>query len=55
MKVSASVRTICKDCRIVRRGRKAKKGKGTKRIKGGANGNLYVICSSNPKHKQSQA
>jgi len=37
MKVRASVRKICANCRFVRR-----------------RGHLYVICSSNPKHKQRQ-
>ncbi|MCC7448211.1 MAG: 50S ribosomal protein L36 [Anaerolineae bacterium] len=37
MKVRASVRKICANCRFVRR-----------------RGYLYVICSSNPKHKQRQ-
>jgi large subunit ribosomal protein L36 len=37
MKVRSSVKRICENCKIVRRGRK-----------------LFVICSSNPKHKQRQ-
>lgn len=41
MKVRASVKKICKDCKMVRRGKK-----GRKKI-------LYVVCK-NPKHKQRQ-
>jgi large subunit ribosomal protein L36 len=37
MKVQASVKRRCKDCKIVRR-----------------KGRVYVICKSNPKHKQRQ-
>jgi large subunit ribosomal protein L36 len=37
MKIRASVKRICENCKIVRRRRK-----------------LYVICSTNPKHKQRQ-
>ncbi|MBQ82471.1 MAG: 50S ribosomal protein L36 [Pseudomonadota bacterium] len=37
MKVRASVKKICRNCKIVRR-------KGT----------LYVICSTEPRHKQRQ-
>ncbi|MAN85145.1 MAG: 50S ribosomal protein L36 [Pseudomonadota bacterium] len=37
MKVKASVKKICRNCKIVRR-----------------KGVLYVICSSDPKHKQRQ-
>lgn len=37
MKVQASVKKLCKDCKIVKR-----------------KGRIYVICSSNPKHKQRQ-
>lgn len=37
MKIRASVKRICENCKIVRRGRK-----------------IYVICKSNPKHKQRQ-
>ena len=37
MKVRASVRKICRDCKLVR-------------IKGV----LYVICKTDPKHKQRQ-
>jgi len=37
MKVKASVKKICRNCKTVRR-----------------NGVLYVICSSDPKHKQRQ-
>ena len=37
MKVRASVKKICRDCKIVRR-------------KGG----LFVICKTDPKHKQKQ-
>ncbi len=37
MKIRASVRRICENCKIVRR-----------------EGKVYVICSSNPKHKQRQ-
>ena len=37
MKVKASVKKICNNCKIVRR-----------------KGRVYVICSSNPKHKQRQ-
>lgn len=37
MKVKASVKRICEDCKIVRR-----------------RGKIYVICKSNPRHKQRQ-
>ncbi|MDD3046476.1 MAG: 50S ribosomal protein L36 [Candidatus Pacebacteria bacterium] len=37
MKVKASVKKICNNCKIVRR-----------------KGRVYVICSTNPKHKQRQ-
>jgi large subunit ribosomal protein L36 len=37
MKIRASVRRICENCKIVRR-----------------RGKVYVICASNPKHKQRQ-
>jgi len=37
MKVKASVKKICRNCKIVRR-----------------KGVLYVICSTDPKHKQRQ-
>jgi large subunit ribosomal protein L36 len=37
MKVRASVRKICRDCKLVRR-----------------KGDLYVICKTDPKHKQRQ-
>ncbi|MEX0869811.1 MAG: 50S ribosomal protein L36 [Candidatus Spechtbacterales bacterium] len=37
MKVRASVKTICKSCKVVRR-----------------KGHVYVICKTNPKHKQRQ-
>ncbi|MDP8226221.1 MAG: 50S ribosomal protein L36 [Candidatus Celaenobacter polaris] len=37
MKVRASVKKLCKDCKIVKR-----------------KGRIYVICSSDPKHKQRQ-
>jgi len=37
MKVKASVKKICRNCKIVRR-----------------KGVLYVICRSDPKHKQRQ-
>lgn len=37
MKVQASIKKRCKDCKIVKRGKK-----------------VYVICSSNPRHKQRQ-
>lgn len=37
MKVQASVKRRCKDCKIIRR-----------------KGRVYVICKSNPKHKQRQ-
>jgi large subunit ribosomal protein L36 len=37
MKVRASIRRICENCKIVRRHSK-----------------LYVICKTNPKHKQRQ-
>ncbi|MBI4387476.1 MAG: 50S ribosomal protein L36 [Candidatus Omnitrophica bacterium] len=37
MKVRASVKRICQDCKIVRR----------KRV-------VYVICKSEPRHKQKQ-
>ncbi|MEK9943804.1 MAG: 50S ribosomal protein L36 [Gammaproteobacteria bacterium] len=37
MKVRASVKKICRNCKLVRR-------KGT----------LYVICKTEPKHKQKQ-
>ncbi|MFL2698045.1 MAG: 50S ribosomal protein L36 [Gammaproteobacteria bacterium] len=37
MKVRASVKKICRNCKIVRR-----------------RGTLYVICSSEPRHKQRQ-
>lgn len=45
MKVNASVRRICKNCRIVRRNKRVRKG--------GRNGTLYVICSDK-RHKQRQ-
>lgn len=37
MKVRASVKRICENCKIVRR-----------------KGRIYVICKSNPRHKQRQ-
>ncbi len=37
MKVRASVKRICENCKIVRR-----------------KGRIYVICASNPRHKQRQ-
>jgi large subunit ribosomal protein L36 len=37
MKVRASVKRICEQCKIVRR-----------------KGRVYVICASNPRHKQRQ-
>jgi large subunit ribosomal protein L36 len=37
MKIRASVKRICENCKIVRR-----------------RGKVYVICGSNPKHKQRQ-
>jgi large subunit ribosomal protein L36 len=37
MKVQASVKKICRNCKVVRRG-----------------GVVYVICSSDAKHKQRQ-
>ena len=37
MKVKASVKKICRNCKIVRR-----------------NGVLFVICKTDPKHKQRQ-
>ena len=37
MKVKASVKKICRNCKIVRR-----------------NGVLFVICKTDPKHKQKQ-
>ena len=37
MKVRASVKRICENCKIVRR-----------------KGRIYVICSTNPRHKQRQ-
>ncbi|MFA7142101.1 MAG: 50S ribosomal protein L36 [Candidatus Paceibacterota bacterium] len=37
MKVKASVKKICNNCKIVRR-----------------KGRVYVICKTNPKHKQRQ-
>ncbi|PIQ85877.1 MAG: 50S ribosomal protein L36 [Candidatus Omnitrophica bacterium CG11_big_fil_rev_8_21_14_0_20_45_26] len=37
MKVRASVRRICQDCKIVKR-----------------RGVVYVICKSEPRHKQKQ-
>jgi large subunit ribosomal protein L36 len=37
MKVRASVKKICAQCKVVKR-----------------RGKLYVICPSNPKHKQRQ-
>ena len=44
MKVRASVKPMCKDCQVIRRGKNTKKG----RVKV-----VYVICK-NPKHKQKQ-
>jgi large subunit ribosomal protein L36 len=46
MKVSASVKKICSDCRIIRRSSKGKQ-KNTKKKR------VLVICK-NPKHKQRQ-
>jgi large subunit ribosomal protein L36 len=37
MKVRASVKPMCKQCKIVRR-----------------EGRVFVLCASNPKHKQRQ-
>jgi len=37
MKVRASVKRVCEQCKIVRR-----------------KGRVYVICASNPRHKQRQ-
>jgi len=37
MKVRASVKPMCSNCKVIRR-----------------NGRVFVICSSNPKHKQRQ-
>ncbi|MDO8452149.1 MAG: 50S ribosomal protein L36 [bacterium] len=37
MKVQASIKRICKNCKLVKRG-----------------GVLFVICDTNPKHKQRQ-
>ncbi|MBI2984513.1 MAG: 50S ribosomal protein L36 [Candidatus Kerfeldbacteria bacterium] len=37
MKVRSSVKPICKNCRVIRRGKR-----------------LYVVCPTNPKHKQRQ-
>ncbi len=37
MKVRASVKKMCQNCKVVRR-----------------KGRLYVICKSDPKHKQRQ-
>lgn len=37
MKVRASVKKICRNCKIIRR-----------------NGNVHVICSKEPRHKQRQ-
>lgn len=37
MKVRASVKKICKKCKLTRR-----------------KGRIYVICKSNPRHKQRQ-
>ncbi|MEX0877943.1 MAG: 50S ribosomal protein L36 [Candidatus Spechtbacterales bacterium] len=37
MKVRASVKKICNQCKVVRR-----------------KGRVYVICKTNPKHKQRQ-
>ena len=37
MKVRASVKKICRDCKLVRR-----------------RGVLFVICNTDPKHKQKQ-
>jgi len=37
MKVRASVKKICKDCKVVKR-----------------EGDVFVICKKNPKHKQRQ-
>lgn len=37
MKVRASVKPMCANCKVIRR-----------------SGRVYVICSSNPKHKQRQ-
>ncbi|KAH6665343.1 ribosomal protein L36-domain-containing protein [Plectosphaerella plurivora] len=44
MKVHSSVKKRCEHCKIVRR----KAGKRS-------NGYLYVICKSNPRHKQRQS
>ena len=48
MKTRPSVRKMCKNCQIIRRGRKSVKGvpRGSKKVK--------VICSKNPRHKQTQ-
>jgi len=43
MKVHSSVKKRCEHCKVVRR-------KGGKRH----NGYLYIICKSNPRHKQRQ-
>ncbi|KUI70176.1 50S ribosomal protein L36 [Cytospora mali] len=43
MKVHSSIKKRCEHCKIVRR-KKGKRG----------NGYRYVICSSNPRHKQRQ-
>jgi len=37
MKVQASVKKICNNCKVIRR-----------------NGNVMVICKTDPKHKQRQ-
>jgi large subunit ribosomal protein L36 len=37
MKVRASVKRVCENCKVVRR-----------------KGRIYVVCKSNPRHKQRQ-
>jgi large subunit ribosomal protein L36 len=46
MKVRASVKKMCPDCRIIRRSSKGKQKKTKKK-------RVFVICK-NPKHKQRQ-
>ncbi|KAH7353875.1 ribosomal protein L36-domain-containing protein [Plectosphaerella cucumerina] len=44
MKVHSSVKKRCEHCKIVRR-----------KVNKRSNGYLYVICKSNPRHKQRQS
>ena len=44
MKVRASVKKMCKNCQVIRRGKNTKTGR--KKV-------VHVICA-NPKHKQRQ-